>query len=62
MHSVECDSDHRLVRGKFKLRIRGKVRMTGVRVPKCIDVDKLKNPELQVHVKERLDSVVFDGS
>ena len=34
---------------------------TRVRVPKCIDVDKLKNPELLVRVKERLDSVIFDG-
>ena len=36
--------------------------MTGVQIPKRIDVNKLKNPELLVRVKERLDGVVFDGS
>ena len=62
MRSAECDTDHRLVRGKFKLRIRKKVRMAGVQIPKRIDVEKLKHPLFLEAVNDKLDSLVFDGS
>ena len=57
LRSAECDTDHKLVRGKFKMRIRKKVRMTGVQVPKRIDVGKLKDQEFLTDVNEKLDSL-----
>ena len=62
MRSAECDSDHKLLRGKFKLRVRKKIRISGVQAPKRIDIEKLKNPEFMFQVKEKLESVVFDGT
>ena len=62
LRSAECDTDHKLVRGKFKMRIRKKVRMTGVQVPKRIDVGKLKDQEFLTDVNEKLDSLDFDGT
>ena len=62
LRSAECDTDHKLVRGKFKLRIRKKVRMSGVKMPKRIDVGKLKQPEFHAAINAKLDSLVFDGT
>ena len=62
LRSAECDTDHKLVRGKFKMRIRKKVRMTGVQVPKRIDVGKLKDQEFLTDVNAKLDSLDFDGT
>ena len=62
LRSAECDTDHKLVRGKFKLRIRKKNRMSGVKVPKRINVGKLKQPVICETVREKLDSLDFDGS
>ena len=38
---AECDTNHRLVRGKFKLHICKKIPLSGVKVPKQLDVSKL---------------------
>ena len=62
LRSAECDTDHKMVRGKFKLRIRKKVRMTGVQVPKRIDVGKLKDQEFLTDVNAKLDGLDFDGT
>ena len=50
MRGADCDTDHMMVRAKLKIQIRRKVRSSGVKVPKRIDVSKLKSPA----VKERL--------
>ena len=51
------------MRGKFKLRIRKKNWMSGVKVPKCINVlDRLKQPGMSETLREKLDSLNFDGS
>ena len=42
LRGAECGTDHKLVRGKIKMRIRKKIRATGVKVPKRIDVSKLQ--------------------
>ena len=62
LRSANCDTDHRLVRGKFKLRIRKKLRMEGVKVPKRIDVSKLKDSHTLEIVNAALDSLPLDGS
>lgn len=46
MHSTECGSDHKLVRGKFKLHICKRIRMDGVKASKEIDVTKLKQADV----------------
>ena len=38
MRGANCDTDHMMVRAKLKVSIRKKVRMSGVKEPKCIDV------------------------
>ena len=40
LRSADCDTDHKLVRGKFKLRIRKKIRLNGVKAPKRLNVSK----------------------
>ena len=47
LRSAECDSDHRLVWGKFKLRISKKIRLSDVKVPKRLDVSKLHDPNMR---------------
>ena len=43
MRGANCDIDHMTVRAKLKVAIRKKVRMSSVKVPKRIDVAKLKD-------------------
>ena len=62
LRSAECDSDHKMVRGKFKLRIRKKIRMSGVKVPKRLDVSKLNDPDMRKAVSDKLDRLEFDGT
>ena len=62
LRSAECNTDHKLVRGKFKLRIRKRIRMTGVKVPKRIDVAKLEHPEICKTVTDKLGDLSFDGT
>ena len=51
-----------MVRGKFKCRIRKKIRLEGVKVPKCIDVAKLKSQDIRRTVTAKLDCLYFDGT
>ena len=51
-----------LVCGKFKLCIRRKIRTAGVRVPKRIDVSKLKDPAIRMALNEKLSTIEFDDS
>ena len=46
----------------MKFRIRRKVGQNGVKVPKRIDVTKLKNPDVCKSLSEAYDSVEFDGT
>ena len=62
LRSAECDTDHKMVRWKFKLRICKKIRMSGVKVPKRLDVCKLNEPNIRKTVSDKLDSFVFDGT
>ena len=62
LRSAECDTDHKMVRGKFKCRIRKKIRFEGVKIPKSINVSKLKDPVIRETVSAKLDSLVFDGT
>ena len=43
MRGADCDTDHMMVRAKLRVNIRRKIRPTGVKVPKRIDVSKLKD-------------------
>ena len=62
LRSADCDTDHKMVRGKFKLCVHKKTRMTGVEVPKRINVTKLKDPETCASLLERMSTIVFDDS
>ena len=62
LRSADCDTDHKMVRGKFKLCVYKKTRMTGVEVPKRINVTKLKDPETSASLLEKMSTIVFDDS
>ena len=62
LRSADCDTDHKMVRGKFKLCVHKKTRMTGVEVPKRINVTKLKDPETCASLLEKKSTIVFDDS
>ena len=61
MRSAECGTDHFMIRGKFKFRIQKKSRMTGVRVPKRINVAKLEHPDTRETLSNAFDILRFDG-
>ena len=52
--SAECDTDHKLVRVKFKLQVRKKTRMEGVKVPKRINVSKLNQPDVCQQLSDQI--------
>ena len=60
--SADCGTDHKMVRGKFKLQVRKKTRMPGVEVPKRINVAKLKDPDTRRTLNEKMSSITFDES
>ena len=62
LRSAECDTDHKMVPGKFKCRIRKKIRLEGVKVPKRINVAKLKSPDIRRAMTAKLDCLDFDGT
>ena len=62
LRSADGDTDHKMVRGKFKLCVRKKTRLTGVEVPKRINVTKLKDPEACASLIEKMSTIVFDDS
>ena len=62
MRGAECGTDHKLVRGKLKLRIKRKMRATGTKVPKRIDVSKLQSLEMQESLSNTFENVEFDGT
>ena len=60
--SAEYDTNHRLVRGKFQLYICKKTHLSGVKVPKQLDVSKLHDPNMCSIVRDELDQLDFDGT
>ena len=44
------------------MRIRKKIRATGVKIPKRIDVSKLQNEEVRETLRNTFDNIVFDGT
>ena len=62
LRSAECDTDHKLVRGKFKLRIRRKVRKSGVKVPKRINVFTLAQQDIQKAFSDTMNNISFEGT
>lgn len=59
MRGADCDTDHLMVRAKLKISIRRKSRFNGVKVPKRIDVSKLKDPTVKNTLKSAYDQVDF---
>ena len=47
MRGANCDTDHMMVRAKLKMCIRKKVRSSGVKLPKRIDISKLSTPDAE---------------
>ena len=62
MRGAECGTDHKLLLAKLKFRIRKKVRSTGTKVPKRIDVAKLQNSDVRESLSEAFESAEFDGT
>ena len=60
LRSAECDTDHKLVQGKFKLRTRRKIRMSGVKVPKRINVFTLARQDIQKAFSDTMNYISFD--
>jgi len=62
LRSADCDTDHKLVRGKFKLRIRKKIRLNGVKAPKRLNVSKLSDSIVRRQLSQRLDEANLEES
>ena len=61
MRGADCDTDHMMVRAKLKVNIRKKIRLSGVKVPKRIDVSKLKHPGVKETLASTFDSLELEG-
>ena len=61
VRGAECDTDHMMVRAKLKMSIRRKRRFYGVKVPKRIDVSKLKDSGARNALREECDRIDFSG-
>ena len=61
LRSAECGTDHFMVRGKSKFCIRKKIGITGVQVPRHINVAKVDHPGTRKSLSEAFDSLHFDG-
>ena len=57
---AECNTDHCLERGRFKLRVSKNIRMPGEKIPKTHDI-KLKQKSVCADLTEQLDWFDFDG-
>lgn len=62
LRSADCDTDHKLVRGKLKLRIRKKIRMNGVKTPKRLNVSRLAENNVCTQLSQRLAESNLDES
>jgi hypothetical protein len=59
MRGANCDTDHYMLRAKLRISIRRKCRSNGVKVPKRINVAKLKNPDTKRSLMAAFDQVDF---
>ena len=59
MRGADCGTDHFMVRAKLLISIRRKCRSNGVKVPKRIDVSKLKDPTVSDSLRSAYDQVDF---
>ena len=59
MRGANCDTDHMMVRAKLKMCIRKKVRSSGVKVPKRIDISKLSSPDAKASLTQAYNSHDF---
>ena len=59
MRGANCDTDHYMLRAKLRISIRRKCRSNGVKIPKRINVAKLKNPDIKSSLMAAFDQVDF---
>jgi hypothetical protein len=59
MRGANCDTDHMMVRAKLKMCIRKKVKSSGVKVPKRIDVSKLSSSDAKDSLTQAYNSHDF---
>ena len=57
MRGAECGTDHMMVRAKLKISIRRKIRLSGVKVPKRIDVAKLNDGAAREALSSACDAI-----
>ena len=57
MRGAECGTDHMMVRAKLKVLVRRKIRSSGVKVPKRIDVSKLKDSATREALSSAFDAL-----
>lgn len=60
--SAKCNTDRKLVQGKFKLHVRRKVHMARIKIPKCMNVKKMKQLGVHQQLSDALNKTNFDGS
>ena len=59
MRGANFDTDHYMLRAKLRISIRRKCRSNGVKIPKRINVAKLKNPDIKSSLMAAFDQVDF---
>ena len=57
MRGANFDTDHYMLRAKLRISIRRKCRSNGVKIPKRINVAKLKNPDIKSFLMAAFDQV-----
>lgn len=62
MRGADCWTDHRLVRGKLNLTVRPKVRKITSSLPKRLNVDKLKSPDIKNEFQNAVNGVNLSDS
>lgn len=61
-NSAECDTDQKLIRGKFKLQVGRKVSLVIVTVPKRINVARVSQSGMFQQLSDAFSNVTFSGS
>ena len=61
MRGAICDTDHFMVKAKLLVSVRRKCRSNGVKVPKRIDVAKLKSPGVIESLQAAYNEVDFEN-
>lgn len=62
MRGAECGTDHMMLRGKMKIRVRRKTRFGALRAAQRLDVTKLQDPNVCIAIKNHFNELNFENS